>query len=148
MDEPAPGLTKMLDNAMSFFSPKPTAILTKVVEETTEAKVVRLIGQLNEGNSKRRYDAALQLGQLGNQASDAAPVLTKIIWDALASEKPVDISVMRATVQALGSIGVASPDTLAALEALRTLEYSELKTGLEQTIQILKQKQQNTPAPN
>jgi hypothetical protein len=144
--EPAPGLTQMLDNVMEFFNPKATAILTKVVQETTEAKVTRLIGQLNRGSSKSRYDAALQLGQLGEQAADAAPLLTKVIWDALASEEPVDRAVMRAIVQALGRIGVASPDTLAALAALWTLNISEIEAELEQTIQILKQKQQNTPA--
>ena len=143
--EPAPGLTELLENAEELFKPGATMILAKLVEETTEEVVARLVGQLNKGPSKYRYDAAWQLGQLGKQAADAAPALTKVIWDALASEQAVDFAVVRAAVQALGRIGVASPDTLAALEALRVLNRSELETAIGETIQILKQKRENPP---
>ena len=143
--ESTPGLTKLLENPEELFHPTATAILAKVVEETNEEKVSSLIARLNQGPSKNRYDAAWQLGQLGEQAADAAPAFTKLIWDALASEQEVDYAVVRASVQALGRIGVFSSDTQAALEALRELNRPELETAIGETIRILDQKRGNTP---
>ena len=136
--EPAPKLTKMLDTARTFFYPKATAILTKVVQETTEAKVARLIGQLSEGSPKRRYDAALQLGQFGEQAADAVPVLTKMIWDAMTATDNATLKNAEASAVALGQIGVSSPETLRALKYLsEETDDSQLKNATKTAFEKL-----------
>jgi hypothetical protein len=146
--EPTPRLKKLLENADEYFGPNATLVMSKKKAQTVKEKVEIWVGQLNKGQSKNRYDAAYQLGMLGEKAKDAVPALTKVIWDALGSEQAMDLSVVRASVEALGRIGVSSQEVLAALEALKALNEKELQSDLEKTIQILKRKRENMPMPN
>ena len=82
-------------------------------EETQEQQVERLIGELQDGDSNVRSNAAYALSSIGEGAVDAVPALIQLLQDK-GAERFVRVNV----VLALSSIGAGAVDAVPALRQL------------------------------